>query len=619
MRKYLLLTVAFFSIISTLQAQDIVNVKDINTAGNSLPRDLIISNDKLFFIAQDAANYNSLWFTLGTDATTTNVGPFGGISNSIRELQNYNNKIYFAYNDGVNGQEPWVSDGTTAGTVMLKDIYPGNTSSDPQNFTVANNKLFFLANNTNGTHRLYVSDGTAANTKVIKDNIVAGFNGDRALAVLNNMVYFNSDDGSGSGFGLWKSDGTLAGTILVQAGDNIANFNGNSPILNNKMYFDAYDNIHGDELWVTDGTNAGTHIVKDINPSGSGEPENFRVYHNKIYFSANDGINGEEVWVTDGTTAGTQLVKDVLPGANSSQPRAFTVYNDTLYFLAWATQELWKTDGTEANTQLVKGSIPSSLFAAVWNNKMYMISGADFSTYQSDGTAAGTIPMRADNTSSPIYHYSQFGSDNYFLEYHNELYFQASVVGITTGYELCKLTPGGLPLKLISFTGAVKGDNDLLHWVTTNELNTAFFNIEQSDDGKIFNTAGTVKAAQNSTTTKEYNFIQKSSLNPGGFYRLKMVDIDNEFTYSSIIHLQHEKSNLLKITYKAGDNSIIINNQFNAKCTWQLYLITGILIMNGNSSNTSIYIPVNNVITGIYIVRCLANNNSVFLKTIITH
>lgn len=70
-------------IIPLLPVQDIVNIKDISTAEGSFPHDLIISNDKLFFIAQDATNYNSLWLTLGTDATTTNVGPFGGISNSI--------------------------------------------------------------------------------------------------------------------------------------------------------------------------------------------------------------------------------------------------------------------------------------------------------------------------------------------------------------------------------------------------------------------------------------------------------------------------------------------------------------------------------------------------------
>ncbi len=606
MKKYLLAFAIAFVVLPSLSAQKIVNVKDINTAGSSYPRDLIISNDKLFFIAQDATNYNSLWVTLGTDATTTNIGPFGGISNSIQELQNYNNKIYFSYNDGINGGEPWVSDGTAAGTVMLKDIYPGSTSSSPQNFTVANNKLFFLANNANGSHRLYSSDGTSANTIVVKDNIVAGFNGERSLAVLNNEVYFGSDDGSGSGFGLWKSDGTVIGTTLVQAGAIVANFNGNSPVLNGKMYFNAYDATNGDELWVTDGTNAGTHIVKDINPTGSGEPQNFCIYHNKIYFSAREAANGEELWSSDGTTAGTQMVKDVVPGTSSSQPRAITVFKDTLFFITWATQELWKTDGTDANTQLVKGSIPSSIFSAVWNNTLYMISGADFTTYQTNGTTAGSMPMKADNTTFPITHYSQFGSDNYFLEYHNELYLQASVSGITTGFELAKLTAGALPLHLISFTGEVAGDNDVLHWTTANEINTASFIIEQSADGNVFKTAGQVKAAVNSSMNLAYVFKQNSSLNSGGFYRLKMVDIDHAFTYSPVILLDHQHAGNLKIVYRSGDRSIVINNDTKAGCSWQLYSIDGSLIDRGNSLSSSINIPLSNLIKGSFVMICKA-------------
>ena len=617
MKKNLLLAIAVLYLIPSLHAQNIINVKDINTSGSSFPRDLIISNDKLFFIAQDASNYNSLWVTLGTDATTTNLGPFGGISNSIQELQNYNNKIYFSYNDGVNGQEPWVSDGTTVGTVMLKDIYSSSTGSNPKNFTVANNKLFFLANNTNGAQRLYASDGTAANTIVLKDNIVNGFNGERAMGVLNDLVYFESDDGSGSGFGLWKSDGTVAGTVLVKPGIIVANFNGNSPVLNNKMYFNVNDNINGDELWVTDGTAGGTQLVKNISAAGSGEPMYFQVYHNKIYFSARDDTNGEELWVTDGTTAGTQMVKDVVPGANSSQPRAITVYNDTLYFLTWATQELWKSDGTVANTQLVKGSVPSSIFAAIWNNKMYMISGADFSTYQSNGTAAGTIPMKADNTTFPISHYSQFGSDNYFLEYHNELYLQASVSGITTGYELCKLTRGTLPLHLISFTGEVIGSNDILHWTTGSETNTASFIIEQSADGNNFTTAGQVKGSGNSFVNKEYGFKQNSTLNEGGFYRIRMVDVDNVFTYSPVIWLKHTVSGLLKIVYQSGYKSILINNQANVTCNWQLYSTNGALTARGNSSSTAVHISVDNAAKGTYIIICKAKDITQTLKFVI--
>lgn len=614
MKQLLLCTVAIFYLVKSLYAQDIVNVKDINTAGGSFPHDLIISNDKLFFIAQDATNYKSLWVTLGTDATTTNVGPFGGISNSMQELQNYNNKIYFSYSDGVNGQEPWVSDGTTAGTVMLKDIYPGSTSSNPKNFTVANNKIFFLANNTNGAQRLYATDGSDANTIVLKDNIVYGFNGERALGVLNNAVYFESDNGSGSGYGLWKSDGTPAGTTLVKGDIIMANFNGNSPVLNNKMYFNVNDNINGDELWVTDGTAGGTQLVKNISVAGSGEPMYFQVYHNKIYFSARDDINGEELWVTDGTLAGTQMVKDVVPGINSSQPRAITVYNDTLYFITWATQQLWKTDGTDANTSLVKSSIPSSIFSAVWNNTLYMISGADYSTYQSNGTTAGTIPMKADNTTFPISHYSQFGSDNYFLEYHNELYLQASVSGITTGFELCKLTTSALPLHLISFMGEVVGNNDILYWTTANEINTSSFIIEQSADGNRFTTAGQVESALNSSVKGTYTFKQNSLLNSGGFYRLKMVDADNAFSYSPVIRLKHEDAKGLTIIYKNADKSVTITNESNAACNWQLYSINGSLIRHGTSSTTSVNLGLSNIVNGIYVIICTSKDVTQSLK-----
>ncbi len=462
----------------------------------------------------------------------------------------------------------------------------------------------------NGSQRLYASDGTAGNTIVVKDNIVNGFNGERAMAVLNNNVYFESDDGSGSGNGLWKSDGTLAGTTLVKAGIFVANFNGNSPILNSKMYFNVNDNINGDELWVTDGTGAGTTIVKDINPSGSGEPMNFQVYHNKIYFSARDGVNGEELWVTDGTNGGTQIVKDVAAGSGSSQPRAITVYNDTLYFIAWATQELWKSDGTASDTVVLKGAVPSTIFSAIWNNTLYMISGADFSTYQTNGTTAGTIPMKADNTASAINHYYQFGSDNYFLEYHNELYLQASVAGITTGFELAKLTSSTLPLRLVSFTGQVVGGNDVLHWTTTHEVNTASFIIEQSTDGNVFNVTGEVKATPNSSLSKEYIFTQHSTLNASGFYRLKMVDADNAFTYSPVIRIKHADAGGLKIIYQPGNKSVVISNQANSICNWQLYSVNGMLSGQGNSSNTLVSIPVKNVVSGAYVIICSSKNAS---------
>src|SRR5207249_459156 len=96
-----------------------------------------------------------------------------------------------------------------------------------------------------------------------------------------------------------------------------------------KIYFVADDGNVGNELWVTDGTAAGTSLIKDIYAGAGGSLTyfSFRELNNAIYFSANDNINGEELWKSDGTTAGTTIVKDILPGIGSAKPSWLTLFN----------------------------------------------------------------------------------------------------------------------------------------------------------------------------------------------------------------------------------------------------------------------------------------------------
>jgi len=85
--------------------------------------------------------------------------------------------------------------------------------------------------------------------------------------------------------------------------------------VNGKTVFFAFDQAHGKELWVTNGTQAGTQLLKDINPGTTGSAGiYFAPFNGKLYFNANDGTHGPELWVTDGTAAGTQLVKDINTG-----------------------------------------------------------------------------------------------------------------------------------------------------------------------------------------------------------------------------------------------------------------------------------------------------------------
>jgi ELWxxDGT repeat protein len=130
-----------------------------------------------------------------------------------------------------------------------------------------------------------------------------------------------------------------------------------------QAYFVADDGQSGDELWLTDGTGGSTALVLDIRPGaasalpGPGTRFEAAAFQGGLLFAANDGARGTELWFSDGTAAGTRLVKDIAPGTASSSPRGFTVVGTTAFFAvtgAFGTAELWKTDGTPSGTRLVK-------------------------------------------------------------------------------------------------------------------------------------------------------------------------------------------------------------------------------------------------------------------------
>ncbi len=286
-----------------------------------------------------------------------------------------NGELYFRGDDGTNGRELFKTDGTAAGTVLVKDIFPGVDSSDPfasGGFAFLNGELFFQADGGTGDE-LWKTDGTTAGTVQVKEIAPGGgFFGSsspQAFIEYNGELFFAASDGATSGRELWKTDGTAAGTVLVKdINPGGGFFLGSNPfdftLFNGELFFTAEDATSGKELWKSDGTAAGTVLVKDIWPGAQGSfLGGLTVFNGELFFGANDGSTGRELWKTDGTAAGTVLVKDIRPGVDSSNPFEFTVFNGELFFRAndgSTGTELWKTDGTPAGTVLAVDTVPGS-------------------------------------------------------------------------------------------------------------------------------------------------------------------------------------------------------------------------------------------------------------------
>src|SRR5262249_45756174 len=120
------------------------------------------------------------------------------------------------------------------------------------------------------------------------------------------------------------------------------------------------DGTNGRELWRSDGTPAGTMLVRDIAPSAAASlPSNLTNVNGLLYFAANDGTTGTELWQSDGTPAGTVLVQDINPGTTGSNPAYLTAMNNKLSFAApdpTHGRELWDPPPVERAGYLLVGS-----------------------------------------------------------------------------------------------------------------------------------------------------------------------------------------------------------------------------------------------------------------------
>jgi ELWxxDGT repeat protein len=266
------------------------------------------------------------------------------------------------------GSELWRTDGSNEGTSPLIDLIPGPESGYPSQIVQAGDAVWFTARDAEGNEKVWRSRGTPETTAVVA--VLPG------TVLLPRSQIWPIDPRIGSFFvqqfeggvarlrysaGFGQALVTVASGVAISSSKTLGRVGG-------RVLFAGESDLEpptGRELWVSDGTPEGTHLLRDIWP---GEPDSSIgagvEVGGRVFFPACDPVAGCELWASDGTEAGTGRFLDLEPGAGSSRPIGLSKIGSSLYFTACRVEtgcEGWVTNGTVAGTSQIAEIAPGPL------------------------------------------------------------------------------------------------------------------------------------------------------------------------------------------------------------------------------------------------------------------
>ncbi len=383
---------------------------DLDLSGNvptrsSMPGPVRSSHGRSWFTASTPGRSRELWITDGTPAGTLRFddpspGEPAFYSDSV-ELPD-GTLLASCWSSAVGGALYAAAPGTSRWT-LLYDTGPIADSFAPQHLVLWNGECWFLADDGSDGSELWRTDGTVAGTRVVED--LPGLSNDGWTAVSEMLV---------TPSGLWIAEGRGTYRLFRKASPHIATVAVSDPTGsvqaralwgttgNGSLLFVGRTVAQGDEVWITDGTTAGTVLLADIQPgASSATPRLLAAEPQRMWFYASTFPTGRELWITDGTTGGTRQVRDLWPGTGAGVGWHAVQAFGGLVFAGTDPNvgtEVFFSDGTAANTRLlvdilpgVGGSEPSG-FALLGNRVWFQADDGRFGRelWSTDGTSAGT-------------------------------------------------------------------------------------------------------------------------------------------------------------------------------------------------------------------------------------
>ncbi len=338
------------------------------------PGTIVATEAAYFFLANRPETGVELWRTDGTARGTALVKDFypGPDGPDIHHLAGLGAQLFFAAESPEFGREVFRSDGTAGGTQLVRDVRTEESGSYPNRFFTFRDTLFFTANTGCTGFETFKTGGSAATTELL---------GDLSTGKTSSFPYTYTPIGDefffviyGEGFGsdrIFRTDGTVRGTGLLDPADETLN---SGPSLSdigairNRLLIRGYFPGVGQALYTQEVSTDQLQLLKVFSQGGlNGSGFGFTALNDSVsLFVESTDKFGPELWRTNGTAAGTYLVKDIRQVEEISRPYHIgylTVIDGIAYFSAddGFGQALWRSDGTEegtyqlANAQAVYG------------------------------------------------------------------------------------------------------------------------------------------------------------------------------------------------------------------------------------------------------------------------
>jgi|SRR5579871_1949722 len=178
-------------------------------------------------------------------------------------------------------------------------------------------------------------------------------------------------------------------------------------------------------------------------------------------------------------------------------------------------------------------------------------------------------------------------------------------------------TSNPLPVELISFSASEKGNEVTLNWTTSNEVDFNYYELEYSVVGtNDWQSLANIPASTDGALNHDYSYTDNGLASPGRLYRLKMIDLDGNYTYSDILLVSSQQAGRFLIAPTVATSSLTISLPSGTTSYVSVFNSIGQLVKSTQLNGTASTLDVSQLRTGDYFLRVIQGNQTYAAKFI---